>query len=104
MSVLLDFPSIADDETGRSPQSLAFEAMWRGLRSDGLVPRRRDFHPSRALPFLRDLVLLEVPAPGGHQLKIRLTGTGLEQRIQKNIVGRDYLEFLPKPSARSVLT
>jgi hypothetical protein len=96
MSVLLDFPNPTDNDiVSRSPQSIAFEAMWRGLRTGGLVPRRSDFHPSKALPFLRDLVLLEVPPPGERQLRIRLAGTGIEQRIQNNIVGRDYLEFLP---------
>ncbi|MBV8978016.1 MAG: PAS domain-containing protein [Alphaproteobacteria bacterium] len=81
----------------RSPESLAFEAFWRDLPKDGLVPARSAFHPRDAAQFLRDLLLVEVPPPGARRIKIRLAGSGFEAQVRGSITGHDYLEFLPPP-------
>jgi hypothetical protein len=80
----------------RSELSIAFETFWRGLpKEDGLVPRRGDFRPERAARFLRHIVLCEVQLDGAVSLRMRLIGTAFEQRIQRDLRGHDYLEFLP---------
>lgn len=78
----------------RTDRSRGFEAGWRALRSDGLVPSREDFRPAKVIPFLKDIVLIEVGTTP--RLSIRLVGTSVEARIQCSIAGRDYLEFLPE--------
>lgn len=79
----------------RSEPSLAFEAMWRGLRRKGSpIPARNDFHPAKAVKFLREIVLVEVPCGANRALKVRLVGSAIEARMQTNLAGRDYLECL----------
>lgn len=80
----------------RSVESRAFEAMWRSLRRDALVPRRADFSPRLAVPFLQNIVLTDVPAFDSDGLRVRLVGTGFERRIQTNITGVNYLDHLPE--------
>lgn len=79
----------------RSAKSEAFETMWRGLRSGELVPSRADFRPSMAVRFLSEIVLLDVPRRGEPRLTVRLVGTAVEARLQTDIVGRNYLDYLP---------
>ena len=85
----------SDEELVRSPCSFEFEAIWRGLRNGGLVPSRSDFHPSKVIRFLPEIVIVEVPGPGDLILKIRLAGSGIEARVQKKITGQNYLDFMP---------
>lgn len=80
----------------RSVESRAFEAMWKSLRHNGLVPRRSDFSPRLAIPFLQNIVLTDVPQFDGDGIRVRLVGTGFERRIQTNITGVNYLDHLPK--------
>jgi len=80
----------------RSGSSLEFEAMWRGLKKEsGLIPNRREFRPERAKSLLRDLVLVEARLGEPPTLPIRLVGSAAQQRIQNNIVGHNYLDFVP---------
>lgn len=80
----------------RSKNSLEFEALWRGLKKDGgLIPNRREFKPEKAKSLLRDLLLVEARLGDPASLPIRLVGSAAQQRIQHNIVGHDYLDFMP---------
>ena len=79
----------------RSDRSRAFEALWRSLPRDGLIPPRSAFDPARAGAFLRNLILVEGPGPEQQWLKFRLVGDALTQRIGVNLTGADYLDFLP---------
>jgi len=80
----------------RSASSLEFEVLWRGLKKEsGLIPNRREFKPEKARSLLRDLVLVEARLGEPPSFPIRLVGSGAQQRIQQNIVGHDYLDFLP---------
>ena len=58
----------------RSADSRAFEEFWRRIRGGNLIPRRGDFNIARAARFVRDLVLMEAPAPDRKSMRIRLAG------------------------------
>jgi hypothetical protein len=79
----------------RSAISHEFEAFWRGLPRDGAVPHRRHFEPKSAARFLPNLVLMETVVDGAGSFHLRLVGTAIEARIQRNLSGCDYLDFLP---------
>jgi hypothetical protein len=91
-----------DSQTGaghaaptRSERSREFETFWRGLPKDGLIPHRRDVKPARAAALLRDMVMLEVRLNEEPSMRIRLVGSSIQERIQNDITGRDYLDFRP---------
>jgi hypothetical protein len=96
-----DMPSQTDlSDSGqtalaRSERSREFEKFWRGLPKEGLVPHRRDVKPARAAAFLRDVVMLESRFDDTPSLRIRLVGSSIQERIQSNITGLDYLDFRP---------
>jgi hypothetical protein len=96
-----DLPSqIASYDPGqisltRSERSREFESFWRGLPKEDLVPHRRDVKPARAAAFLRDIVLLETRLGDTPSLRVRLIGSSVQERIQSNITGLDYLDFRP---------
>jgi len=78
----------------RSLSSLEFEAFWRSLPRLGLAPHRREFKPERATKFLKNLILVEAPADETGRLRLRLVGSSIQIRIQRDITGCDYLDFL----------
>jgi hypothetical protein len=77
----------------RSDRSLEFEAFWRNLPRKDLVPHRRDIKPARAAALLRDIVMLEARLNDPVSLRIRLVGSAIHERIQRDITGANYLEF-----------
>jgi hypothetical protein len=85
----------ATSDPARSKQSLAFEELWRSLPKDGAIPNRRDFNPAQAVPFLSQLVLMDVEWGTKPILRIRLAGTGFESRVQNKLDGQNYLDVLP---------
>jgi hypothetical protein len=96
-----DLPSrieLSDSEqiaAARSDRSREFESFWRNLPKDGPVPHRRDVKPGRAAQLLRAIVMLEARFGAQPSLRIRLSGSSLQERIQSNITGLDYLDFRP---------
>jgi hypothetical protein len=84
----------------RSRQSLEFESFWRNLPKQGAIPQRSDFNPARAGSLLRSVMLLEVRLEADPSFLVRLVGTAVMERIQRDITGQDYLEFL-SPEFRS---
>lgn len=82
------------DPFQRSSESHAFEAFWRSLRKDGLVPRRTDFQPGKALRFLRDIVLSEGP-DASNALRVRVAGERVNQTAGCNLTGQDTIGLLP---------
>jgi hypothetical protein len=79
----------------RTELSHAFEAFYRTLPTDGaLMPNRRVFRPERAGKFLKHIVLCETLNDGVGGLRIRLVGSEFEQRIQRDVRGQNYLEYL----------
>ena len=79
----------------RSAESRAFEAFWSGLRREGLMPRRQDLRPSHAVRFLDHLVLMELPDPDTGAMRVRLSGTAIDARAGRTLVGANYLECVP---------
>jgi hypothetical protein len=79
----------------RSEDSLAFEERWRSLPKEGRVPARKDFSPRAFAPMLRNVMLLDISVDGSPWSRIRVVGEGVRERVQSDITGRDYLEFLP---------
>lgn len=77
----------------RSDRSREFESFWRSLPKDGLIPHRRDMKPTRAGTLLRDIVMLEARLGENPSLRVRLVGSAVQERIQRNLTGQDYLEF-----------
>jgi hypothetical protein len=80
----------------RSAESQAFEDFWRSLRSEGFVPKRADFHPSRAVRFLRSIVLLDVPSGPGGAIRIRVSSQTCNQLGGRNLSGENPLDYLPE--------
>jgi hypothetical protein len=78
----------------RSPESLAFEKLWRDLPRTGLVPDRSEFKPERAKAFLRNLILVAAPSDETGALAIRLVGSALHEQIGRDVTGLDYAHFL----------
>ena len=78
----------------RSSASMDFEAFWRQLPRDGFAPHRREFKPERAMKFLKSLVLVEAPVGQSARLRLRLVGSAFQIRIQRDVTGCDYLDFL----------
>lgn len=79
----------------RSARSREFEALWRALPREGLVPPRSAFAPARAAKFLRNLMLVEGPGPNRPALTFRLVGDALTELIGVNLTGLNYLDFIP---------
>jgi hypothetical protein len=89
-------PTHAGSATGqrRSRQSLEFQTFWENLPKQGLIPHKRDLNIARAAQLLRFVMLTDVHLDEAPSMPIRLVGTGLTERIQRDIKGHDYLEFL----------
>jgi hypothetical protein len=88
----------------RSQESRAFEEMWNRMRGGALVPRRSSFNVAKAAQFVRDLVLLEAPAPGRHTMRIRLAGERYQEIAGHNLAGRDHLEHFDPDYRDGALT
>ena len=87
-----------ETDTGRAQRSrgsLEFEALWRALPRKGLVPDRRAFDPARAPGFLRKLILVEGSTPRRPGLFFRVAGEALNENVQFNMAGANWLDFLP---------
>src|ERR1700760_752200 len=83
------------DNVQRSQGSLDFEALWRSLPRTGLVPDRSAFNPARAAKFLHKIILVEAPTAEKQGLFFRLAGQTLNDNVQKNMAGANWLDFLP---------
>lgn len=92
---IIGHASTAPVSFGRSPRSLAFEAFWRALPRSGALPRRSDISMKNAAPFLQHMMLMEIRLNGAPAFPVRLVGGAMHDRIQHDIVGHDYLSFLP---------
>ncbi|MCE9648630.1 MAG: PAS domain-containing protein [Parvibaculum sp.] len=79
----------------RSPQSLAFEAMWRDLPREGLIPSRSAFRPERAARLLPNILLLEIDTSPPVTTRIRLVGGALRSLAGCDVTGLDYLDLVP---------
>jgi hypothetical protein len=82
-------------ELARSAESLAFEEFWRATRRGAdAVPRRRDFNLAKAARFIRNIVLIEAPAPDRKTMRIRLAGERYQEIAGESLAGKDHLQFL----------
>jgi hypothetical protein len=79
----------------RSAASWDFEVLWRSLPRDGFVPKRTAFRPERAPRFLRDFVMCDVVMGEKPEVRIRVTGTNFDARVQMPVQGQNYIEYLP---------
>jgi hypothetical protein len=93
-------PALNQPETPRSSprsqESLKFEAFWRSLPADRCIPHQRDFRPERLGALLKFVALIEVNLAPPASFRFRLVGNAIREAVQQDIVGRDYLEFLPR--------
>lgn len=81
----------------RTPLSREFEVFFRALPKAGLIPPRSEFRPERAMKFLRNLVLCEIQIGDRPAIRMRLIGSAVEENIQHNVTGHDYLDYLAAP-------
>ena len=88
----------------RSQESREFEDLWNRMRGGALVPRRSDFNVARAARFIRDLVLMEAPAPERPMMRIRLAGERYQEIAGYNLAGRDHLEHFDPDYREGALT
>ena len=89
-------PEVTAAPAARTPLSVEFEAFWRALPMDGLVPNRSVFRPERAPRFLRHLLLCEALLDGHSCIRMRLVGSEFAARVQRDLRGQDYLQYLPQ--------
>jgi hypothetical protein len=87
--------SIGATEALRSDRSREFENFWRNVPRAGLVPHRRDVKPAHAPSLLRDIVILEAQFGEKPSLRFRLAGSAIQERVQGDITGADYLDLRP---------
>ena len=87
----------------RSPQSVEFEAFWRSLRGERLIPDRGDFKPRNASRFLSNIVLLEAPGDGRDSLRIRVAGQVLQDDVPYRLAGTDVLDCFPEEYRRGAI-
>ncbi len=83
------------DSGERSQGSLDFEALWRSLPRQGLVPDRAAFNPTLAKKFLNRIILVEAPTAEKPALYFRLAGQTLNDNVQRNMAGTNWLDFIP---------
>ena len=97
MNADLNPPTNSTPRTGarRSRQSLEFETMWRALPKERAVPHRRDFNPARAASLLRHIMLVEMRLDAMPSFPVRLVGGAAVEKIQRDLRGHDFLEFMP---------
>ena len=69
--------------------------MWRALPKERAVPHRRDFNPARAASLLRHIMLVEMRLDAMPSFPVRLVGGAAVEKIQRDLRGHDYLEFMP---------
>lgn len=96
MDAEFNIQKAARAKSSRSTRSHEFETFWRSLPKSGLLPHRRDIRPSRAASLLRDIVMVEARVGDKPSLRVRLIGSAIQERIQADITGADYLDFRPK--------
>lgn len=70
---------------------------WLSLWEDNALPQRRSFIPSR-VPDLLPGIMIEEIKPGAY-VRVRLSGTAINQAFGMDVTGRDLLELSP-PSHR----
>ena len=100
----IPFNAVLRNDPPRSGQSVAFERYWRSLPKQGLIPHRRDFTPAGMASLLRFVMLLEVSFEPAPSFRIRLVGGALQERIQRDVKGCDYLDFLPPDVREGAVT
>ncbi|HEY2034474.1 MAG TPA: PAS domain-containing protein [Rhizomicrobium sp.] len=92
------------DLLSRSAESRDFEDFWQRMRGGNIVPRRAEFNLARAARFIRDLILLEAPAPERQSLRIRLAGERYQEVAGQCLSGKDHLDFLDPEYRDGALT
>src|SRR5690349_18466477 len=80
----------------RSSESLAFEALWRSLRGERLMPDRGDFTPRKAARFLPNTLVMEAPGVDHPSFRIRVAGNAFRDAAADGIAGTDMLDMLPQ--------
>ncbi|MBL6937313.1 MAG: PAS domain-containing protein [Alphaproteobacteria bacterium] len=81
--------------TTRTEMSRAFEAFYRTLPTQGAcIPNRSAFRPERAARFLKHIVLCEAVTDGAGALRMRLVGSEFQTRLQRDVKGQDYFDYL----------
>lgn len=73
--------------------------LWRSRCVDGRLPARRGFDVLELRDFMGWLNIAEV-LPGGDDLVYRLVGTGVVERMGRDITGRRVSEVLPPTALR----
>jgi hypothetical protein len=61
-----------------------------------LIPPREAFDSARAKEFLHNIILVEAPSEDRPRLLFRVVGNLVTQRVQREVAGTNYLDYLPK--------
>lgn len=83
----------------RDPLQSGMLDLWRARRTGGRLPARRDFDVLEMRDYLGWLSIAEV-VEGGEDLVYRLVGTGVVDRMGRDITGRLASEILPPTALR----
>jgi hypothetical protein len=79
----------------RTKGSLAFEAAWRALPRNGIVPDRRDLSLHKFKKFMPDMALIDILPGMPARSRICVVGECIRERLPFPPVGQDYFQFLP---------
>lgn len=82
-----------------SPLPPRFLEIWRSRCTDGRLPARREFDVLELREYLGWLCVAEV-LPGGGDLRYRLIGTSIVDRVGRDATGKRVSEVLPPEALR----
>ena len=82
------------------PDFKKFHDYWIELRGEGPLPRKSDFDPARVSSFIADLMIIQWMPPD--MLHVRLLGTGITQRTNRERTGQNLLDSIFPPQRHMI--
>lgn len=79
----------------RTKDSLAFEAAWRALPRQGLVPDHADLSLRGFGKLLPDMALIDIVTGTPASSRVALVGERIRERMPFPVVGHDYFHYVP---------
>jgi hypothetical protein len=79
----------------RTRDSLAFEAAWRALPRQGLVPLHGDLSLRGFKKLLPDMALIDIVTSPSVSSRVCLVGERIRERLPFPVTGHDYFHYVP---------
>lgn len=79
----------------RTKDSLAFEAAWRALPRQGLIPDHADLSLRGFGKLLPDMALIDIVTGTPASSRVALVGERIRERMPFPVVGHDYFHYVP---------